>query len=123
MATDDYCRTHEKHALRFLMALGVTLTAIGMWNFEIDHLHQVSFHDWILAGFFPITLLYLRLKSKLIKQQAEDQGRDLSLVELDLKKVTDKRLIKQFRIVNSIMWGYAAVVLIIYFLSGNGLSI
>lgn len=123
MATDDYCRTHEKNALRFLVVVGVALTAIGVWGFEIDHVRQVSFHDWILIGFFPIILLYLRLKAKLVKKQSEAQGRDLSLVALDLDAITDKGLVKQFRILSAIMWGYAALVVIVHLWSRSGISI
>lgn len=123
MAADEYCRTHEKNALRFLVVVGVALTAIGAWGFEIDHFRRVSFHDWILVGFFPIILLYLRLRSKLVKRQSEVQGRDLSLVELELDAITDKGLVKQFRILSAIMWGYAALVLIVNLSSGSGISI
>lgn len=123
MATDDYCKTHERNALRFLVVVGVALTAIGLWGFEIDHFRQVSFRDWILVGFFPIILLYLRLKAKLVKKQSEVQGRDLSLVELELDAIPDMGLVKQFRRLSAIMWGYAALVLVVHLWSGSGISI
>lgn len=123
MATDDYCRTHEKNALRFLVVVGLALTAIGVWGFEIGHFHQVSLHDWILVGFFPITLMHLRLKAKLAKKQSEAQGRDLSLVELELDAIPEKGLVRQFRILSAFMWGYAALVLIVHFWSGSEISI
>jgi len=123
MATDDYCRTHEKNALRFLVVVGAALTTIGVWGFEIDHFREFSFHDWMLLGFFPIILLYLRLNAKLVKKQSEAQGRDLSLVELELDAIPEKGLVRQFRILRAIMWGYAALVLIVHLWSGSEISI
>ena len=123
MATDDYCKTHEKNALRFLVVLGSVLTVVGVWGFEVDSIRQVSLQDWALVGFFPIVLLYLRLKAKLVKKQSEVQGRDLSLVELDLDAVPEKDLVRQFRNMSAVMWSYAVLVLGVHIWVGSGISI
>ena len=122
MATDDYCKTHEKNALRFLVVLGSVLTVVGVWGF-VDSIRQVSLQDWALVGFFPIVLLYLRLKAKLVKKQSEVQGRDLSLVELDLDAVPEKDLVRQFRNMSAVMWSYAVLVLGVHIWVGSGISI
>ena len=123
MAADDYCKIHEKRALQILVVLGVVLTVVGVWVFEVDSIRQVSFKDCALIGFFPIILLYLRLKAKLVKKQSEAQGRDLSVVELELDTVPETSLVRKVRVVGAFMWGYAALVLVVHILSGGGISI
>ena len=123
MAMDDYCRKSEKNALRFLMLAGVALTAIGVWELETDRLREVSFHDWALLGFLPIFLLHLRLKSNLVKKQSWVRGRQLSLFELKLDAIPEKRLVTRLRILSAFMWVYAVAVLFVHLWGTNGVSI
>lgn len=123
MATDDYCRKKEKNSLRFLMLVGVVLTAVGLWRFKIDQLREVSIHDWVLLSFLPISFLYLRLKTTLVKKQSEAQEQEISLVELNLDAIPDKCLVRQFRILSVVMWGYAVAMLVFHLWSRSGVSI
>jgi hypothetical protein len=97
MGADEHCREREQRSLRFLSLIAVVLTAIGGWEFEIREFREVSFHDWALLGFLPLGLLYVRLKMGLVKKQAEAVGREVSLVELDLKSVPEKALVARFK--------------------------
>lgn len=123
MATDDYCKKHEKVALRFLVVVGVALTTLGAWRFEIDQYREVQIHDLLLLGFLPISLLYLRQKTHLVKNQSEAQGREVSLLELNLEAVTEKGAVRTFLLLRVVMWGYAVVLLIIHLWSESGNSI
>ena len=111
-ATDDYCRKHEKRALRFLIVVGTVLTAVGLWRFEAGDLSELTLRDWRLFGFYVIYLVYLRSKGNLFKKQSEVQGRNVSPFELQLEAIPDKSLVRRFRTVRAIMWGYIALCLI-----------
>ena len=123
MFMDDYCRRNEKSALQFLVIIGLGLTAIGIFRFETGGVLEISFHDWMLLGFLPISLLYLRLKADLVRRQAEAQGQRVSLLELDLEAIPEKALVRRFRILSAVMWGYAVVVLAVHLWSRTGAAI
>ena len=123
MATDNHCKNKEKNALRFFVFLGMLLTAIGIWNFDIELIKQVSLHDWSLLGLFPFTLIYLKQKTHLIKIQSMEQGREVSLSELELGTIKDKALVQRYKRINVIMWSYACIVLFLHLWSQSGNSI
>lgn len=123
MASDNHCKNKEKNALRFFVLLGILLTVIGTWSFDIEQLKQVSLHDWSLLGLFPFTLIYLKQKTHLIKIQSMEQGREVSLSELELSSIKDKALVQRYKRINVIMWSYACIVLFIHLWSKSGISI
>jgi hypothetical protein len=123
MATDEYCRVNEARTLRFLVGTGIVLILVGVWSFEVTDFDRVSLSDWLMVGFFPIFLVYLRLKTQLTKLQAQHQGRVTSLSELDLDVISERPLVRKFQRVRVIMWGWAVVALLVHLWSRSGLSI
>lgn len=113
MAVDKGVRVKEKRALLFFAFLGTTLTVIGLWQFEVTQLTRVSPRDWVLVGFFPVFVLGLFLRSKLIKLQSRTTGRARSMLDLNLADVPDRKLVRQFLIVNTMVWLYAAVIILV----------
>ncbi|UTW12819.1 hypothetical protein [Marinobacterium rhizophilum] len=109
MSTDDYCRMHEKNALRFFVVTGIGLAVVGVWNFEIDHFILVSIHDWLLVGFFPIFLLYLRFKKKIDGNKFDNQN-----CELEIDASLDQKLVRRLRALTAIMWAYAALIMVVH---------
>ena len=97
MATDEYCRVNEARTLRFLVGTGIVLILVGVWSFEVTAFDRVSLSDWLMVGFFPIFLVYLRLKTQLTKLQAQHQGRVTSLSELDLDVISESHWSESFR--------------------------
>jgi hypothetical protein len=96
---------------------------VGVWSFEVTDFDRVSFSDWLMVGFFPIFLVYLRLKTLLAKLQAQPQGRITPLSELDLDVISERPLVRKFQRVRVIMWGWAVVALLVHLWSRSGLSI
>lgn len=123
MATDDYCRTHETKALRFLVGIGLILTLVGAWSLELADIKRVPFSDWLLIGLFPIVLVHLRLKTQLVKLQSQDQGFATFRAYLDLSAIPERSLVKKFRVVSAIMWGWAVATLIAQVWSRSGITI
>lgn len=123
MATDEYCRVNETRTLRFLVSTGIVLMLVGVWSFEVTDFDRVSLSDWLMVGFFPIFLVYLRLKTQLTKLQAQHQGRVTFLSELDLDVISERPLVRKFQRVRVIMWGWAVVALLVHLWSRSGLSI
>jgi Ca2+/Na+ antiporter len=123
MATDEYCRVNEARTLRFLVGTGIVLMLVGVWSFEVTDFDRVSFSDWLMVGFFPIFLVYLRLKTQLTKSQAQHQGRVTPPSELDLDVISERSLVRNFQRVRVIMWVWAVVALLVHLWSRSGLSI
>lgn len=123
MATDEYCRVNEARTLRFLVGTGIVLMLVGVWSFEVTDFDRVSFSDWLMVGFFPIFLVYLRLKKLLAKLQAQHQGRITPLSEFDPDMISERSLVRKFQKVRVIMWGWAVVALLVHLWSRSGLSI
>lgn len=118
MASDDYCRTREINALRFFSGVGVILTLVGLWNFELHDVRQVSVSDWLLVGLFPILLVYLWLKTKLSQFQATGDKDSPPPEGSYSTGIPERGLVKRLRIVRLLMWAWAAVALVANLLSG-----
>jgi len=115
MATDNHCQKNEKNSIYILLLVGTTCLAIGFFTFEFKQISQISVKDWTLLGFLPITLLYLKIKSKLVEIQSEIIGKKSSLLELNLELIEDTVLIKKFKLISKTLWSYVALILIIVF--------
>jgi hypothetical protein len=112
MGADKDVRVKEKTALVFFALLGTILTVIGLWRFEVTQITSISLQDRILVGFFPILVLGLFLRSRLIKLQSKATGKACSMLDLTLAEIPNPNLAKQFRIINTVMWLYAAIVVL-----------
>ena len=123
MATDEYYRVNEARTLRFLVGTGIVLMLVGVWSFEVTDFDRVSLSDWLMVGFFPIFLVYLRLKTQLTKLQAQHQGHITPLSEFDPDMISERPLVRKFLRVRVIMWGWAVVALLVHLWSRSGLSI
>ena len=93
------------------------------WTNYIFASTNVSFKDWALLIFFPIILIYLVFKSRLVKMQSRSLDQEISLAELDLTQVQDSNLVNKFKIIRTIMWVYAIVLFAIIIWSDFGKSI
>jgi hypothetical protein len=113
MGADKAIRVGEKRALVFFAVLGTTLTVIGLWQFEVPQIASVSLRDWVLIGFFPIFVLSLFLRSRLIRLQSTTTGKACSVLDLNLAEIPDRRLVRKFRVVNTAMWLYAAMIILV----------
>ena len=112
MAADKDVRAKEKRALVFFGLLGTILTVIGLWRFEVTQIASISLHDWILLGFWPVFGVSLFLRSKLIRLQSKATGNACSMLDLDLAEIPNRNLVRQFRIVNAMMWSYATIIIV-----------
>ncbi len=123
MATDDKVRRTERRSLVVLAAFGATFSIIGIWNFEIHQLLNVPFTDWMLMGFFPIFILYLTTRRRLVKAQSKSLERECSIFELSIKDIPDKGLVMRYHVINKVMWGYAVIALVALIFGGRDVSI
>ncbi|ULG70317.1 hypothetical protein [Marinobacterium sediminicola] len=123
MATDDHCRAKEIRIFRFLVGTGIAVTLVGVWSFDLADFEMISLSDWMLLGFFPIFLIYLRLKTQLVKLQSQYQGRAISLSELDLAAVSERSLVRKFQRVRVMMGVWAFVTLLANIWSESGFAI
>lgn len=123
MATDDYCRTHETKALRFFIGIGLIVTLVGAWSLELSDIQRVPFSDWLLIGLFPIVLVHLRLKTQLAKLPSHDQVFTTFRADLNLSETSERDLVKKFRLVSAIMWGWVGITLIAQVWSRSGITI
>lgn len=97
MATDTAIRK-KRSPLIFFTTVGAILTIVGLWRVEKIQIRIISFHDWMLVGFFPIFLLSLSLRTRRVKKQPQATGKQISLPELDLDAIPDPNLVGLFKI-------------------------
>ncbi len=123
MAADDKLRRTERRSLFILSVFGATFSIIGIWNFDLHQLSNVSFTDWVLIGFFPIFILDLATRRRLAKAQTKSLERECSIFELSIREIPDKGLVTRYHIINKVMWGYAVIVLVALALGGRDVPI
>jgi hypothetical protein len=123
MATDTAIRKNERSPLIFFTALGAILTIVELWRVEKIQIRIISFHDWMLVGFFPIFLLSLSLRTRRVKKQPQATEKQISLPELDLDAMPDPNLVGLFKITNYVMWFYVAEIVVMHVLRASGISV
>ncbi len=114
MATDDYCKNNEKSSIFFLFFAGLIFLTFGIFTFETSQITNTSLKDWVLLGYIPIVLIYLSTKSKLLKLQFEITGKKPSFFELNIKTVQKPEMVKRYKVINKINWGYAVLMLTVF---------
>jgi hypothetical protein len=123
MLTDEHCRKNEKSALEFLCLIGVILTGIGVWTFEFSQVLDISLKSLVSICLFLAVMARLTLMTKLIKLQSDAQGRNCTLVELNLTEIPETPLISRYKKVNAIMWFFFIAVVILQVWSHGVVSI
>jgi hypothetical protein len=64
-------------------------------------------------GFFPIILVYLRIKAQRVRLHSRQQGRAVSLAELDLTAMAESSLVRKFQGIRLVLWVWAVVALLV----------
>lgn len=116
LTLSDYARINEKRALKFFVIVGSIFTVIGIWKFKLNDFWNVDYKTWALLGALPIIAYYLVIKERMQVIQSEVTGKKCTLLNVKLKYITDKNLIKKYKIVKYIGIFYIAFIVVLYLL-------